>query len=84
MQALSLLGAVPLLFAFLASAAHRMDKDGLTYGLLNCIGAGCLVATVIEPLNLGVLVLESVWSLASLWICLQAWRRSQRAASGSL
>jgi len=80
MQVLSLFGATLLLVAFLASAAQRMDKDSLVYGLLNAIGAACLVATVVEPLNLGVLIMESVWSLASLGICWQALRRGRAGA----
>lgn len=73
-QILSLVGAAMVLGAFLASSYGRMTQTSLAYGLLNCVGTGLLAWSALNPLNLGVVVLESVWCVASLGLCIRAVR----------
>jgi hypothetical protein len=76
MTALSIAGAVTVLVAFVLSNLRRMDTQGKTYAFLNFLGTGLLAVTVIDPLNIGVLVVESVWSLFSLYLLVVALRRA--------
>ena len=73
-QALSLAGAAMVLFAYVASALNKMSPKGLPYGLLNFVGPALLAYTALYPLNLGVLILEGVWSVVSLFLCVNALR----------
>lgn len=77
MQALSLVGASFILWAFLASSYDKMDKNGVVYGLLNFVGAAFLALSLIDPLNLGALILETVWSLTGLLLVIRAVRKQK-------
>lgn len=75
MTAISIVGAVLVLIAFVMSNIGRMDSKGKAYALLNCFGTGMLALTVLNPLNIGVFVVEAVWSLFSLYLFVVAMRR---------
>lgn len=64
-----LLGVALTLLTYLALQARRMKGDGLIYPLLNLIGAGAILASLIydEHMNLSALVIESAWCLISLY-----------------
>lgn len=76
MQILSLLGASLILWAFIASSYHRMEQTGILYGVLNFFGAAFLAVSLIDPLNLGALILESVWSVTGLLLAVRALKKS--------
>ena len=71
-QALSLVGAAMVLFAYIATALNKMNPKGLPYGILNCVGTAMIAVTALFPLNLGVLLLEGIWSVVSLILCVKA------------
>lgn len=75
MTTLSIVGAVAVLIAFVMSNLKLMDPKSKVYALLNFVGTGLLAVTVIDPLNIGVLVVETVWSLFSLYLLVIALRR---------
>jgi len=60
-------GVLILLVAFLLNLSGKLSKDGLTYILLNTIGAGlaCLASYLIHYLPF--VVLEGSWTLVSLF-----------------
>ena len=62
---LSLIGAGMLLLAF-GLISFNVVKKGFIYNILNLLGSVCIVVSVIWPLNLGVLILNSVWCLISI------------------
>jgi hypothetical protein len=64
-----LLGVGLTLLAYLALQARRMKGDGLIYPLLNLIGAGAILASLIydEHTNLSAFVIESAWCLISIY-----------------
>lgn len=76
MQILSLAGAFLILWAFIASACHKMNKEGLLYGLLNTIGGASLAVSLLEPLNLGAFILETIWTITGFFLVVRALRKS--------
>ena len=66
MTFMSIGGALLVLFAFIASNLGAMSPRSVIYAFLNFLGTGLLAITVIDPLNIGVLVVETVWSLFTL------------------
>lgn len=73
-----LLGVALTLLAYLALQARRMKGDGLIYPLLNLIGAGAILASLIydEHMNLSALVIETSWCFISLFGIYQATRET--------
>jgi hypothetical protein len=55
-----------LLIAFLLNLASRISKDGLTYILLNLIGAGLAMLASWLIHYIPFVVLEGTWTLVSL------------------
>lgn len=64
-----LLGVGLTLLAYLALQARRMKGDGLIYPLLNLIGAGAILASLVydEHTNLSAFVIESAWCIISIY-----------------
>ncbi len=59
-------GSALVLVAFIAGQADRLTPHSLTYLTLNLIGSIALAASAIAESQWGFLVLETVWSAASL------------------
>ena len=83
MTFLSIGGALLVLIAFVASNVGAMSSKSIIYALLNCLGTGLLAITVIDPLNIGVLVVETVWSLFSAYLIVRALRERRRPSLGA-
>jgi hypothetical protein len=60
-------GVAILLLAFLLNLMGKLSKDGLTYILLNIVGAGlaCLASWLINYIPF--VILEASWTLVSIW-----------------
>ncbi len=69
-------GVLILLVAFLLNLSGKLSKDGLTYILLNTIGAGlaCLASYLIHYLPF--VVLEGSWTLVSLFALIRYWQKA--------
>lgn len=78
-QILSLAGAFMVLTGFLGAAFFKMNNQGMLYAVLNFVGTFLLALAVLHPFNIGVFLVEAVWSVASLGLIIKIWR--QRAAS---
>ncbi len=76
MQLFSLGGAALILTAFVMSTSGRMIHGGAPYAALNAIGSVAMGISMIQPLNLGGLTLQVVWTVYSLWLLLRARRRA--------
>jgi hypothetical protein len=76
-----LLGVALTLLAYLALQARRMKGDGLVYPLLNLIGAGAILASLVydDHTNLSALVIEAAWCVISLYGIWQATREKASA-----
>lgn len=73
-QLLSLAGAILVLTGFLGAAFFKMNNQGLLYAFLNFLGTFLLALAVIDPFNLGLFLVEAVWSVASLALIVKIWR----------
>jgi hypothetical protein len=84
-QALSLLGAAMILFAYAGHQMRRMDSRSALYNLLNAAGAAILAYIALRPFQAGFAVMESTWtaiSFAALIKALRARRNGGDADAG--
>ena len=65
-QVLSLIGAALVLVGYVGHQAKWLDARGAAYNLVNAVGAALLVYAALQPFQAGFVVLESVWTIASL------------------
>jgi hypothetical protein len=68
MSVVSIVGALLVLYAFIASHTGWMSSEGKLYAWLNCIGTGMLAMTVLDPFNAGVFLVEGTWCLFSFYL----------------
>ena len=74
-QALQLVGALLILTAFIGTQADRLTASSTTYLVLNLIGSLVLAVVAALDVDLGFLLLETVWAIVSAWGLVQARRR---------
>lgn len=60
------IGVVTLVTTYLMLQLNKLSSDGLAYSLLNAIGAGLIVISLLVDFNLSALVIEVFWVLISL------------------
>lgn len=65
-QTISLIGAVCLLWAYVAAQMGRMRSDSALYNALNAVGSALLTWVAIRDQRWGFILLEGVWALVSL------------------
>ncbi len=67
LQLVSIIGALGVLGAFAADQFGWVDPGRLSYALANFVGAGILTAVAAVEGQVGVVLLQGVWSVVSLW-----------------
>ena len=77
LQAVSFVGAMLILVAYVGHQMGWMDSRKAAYNLLNAIGSGILAYVAFHPFQIGFVVLEITWTLVSLY----AWLRPRLAGS---
>jgi hypothetical protein len=60
------IGVVMLMGTYLMLQLNKLSSDGLAYSLLNAIGAGLVVVSLLYNFNLSALLIEVFWVLISL------------------
>jgi len=60
------IGVVVLVTTYLMLQLNKLSSDGLAYSVLNAIGAGLIVISLLVDFNLSALVIEVFWVLISL------------------
>jgi len=70
-QIFSFAGALMILVAYTGHQMSWMNSRSATYNILNAIGSAILCYGAFHPFQLGFVVLESVWTLISLWALLR-------------
>lgn len=60
------IGVVVLVTTYLMLQLNKLSSSGLAYSLLNAIGAGLIVISLLVDFNLSALVIEVFWVLISL------------------
>jgi len=66
-QLISLTGAILVLLAFVTHQLKRLQRETVTYQLLNFVGGVALLIAAIEGLQYGFILLEGSWALVSFW-----------------
>ena len=59
------IGVVILMITYLMLQLNKLPSDGLTYSLLNAIGASLIVISLLFDFNLSALLMEVFWVLIS-------------------
>jgi hypothetical protein len=60
------IGVIVLVIAYLMLQLNKLSSDGLTYSLLNAIGATLIIVSLLYNFNLSALLMEVFWVLISL------------------
>jgi hypothetical protein len=60
------IGVVVLMVTYLMLQLSKLSSDGLAYSLLNAVGAGLVVVSLLSNFNLSALLVEVFWVLISL------------------
>jgi len=60
-----LAGTLMILLAFFLLQAGRLPGNGIVYQLLNLLGAGGILVSLLDHFNVSVFLLESTWMLIS-------------------
>jgi uncharacterized membrane protein len=83
-QSASIVGAVLILVAYAAHQTGRLGRESTAYHLINALGGVLLLAVAINAVQIGFIVLESVWIAISLWALRRLWaRKDPGSAPGS-
>jgi hypothetical protein len=61
------IGVLLILTAYLLLQIDRIESNSAGYSLLNALGAGLVLASLLGAFNLAAFVLEAFWLLISLW-----------------
>ncbi len=73
-QFVGMIGAALILMAYVAYQLRKMDSAGPTYNLLNAAGGAVLAYVALHPLQIGFAILESTWTVVSLFAFFRALR----------
>jgi len=65
MDLLGNIGVAVLIVTYLMLQLNKLRSDGLAYSLLNAIGAGLIVVSLLINFNLSALLIEVFWVLIS-------------------
>ena len=65
-QFVSIVGAALILIAYAAHQGGWMGRDSLRYHIINAAGGGILLVVAIHAVQIGFILLESVWTAISL------------------
>lgn len=77
-----LLGTFMILAAFFGLQAGRLDGNRLPYQLLNLLGAGGVLVSLLGQFNVSVFLLEVAWMLIALYGIGRSLQLRKRAARG--
>ena len=59
------IGVVVLVVTYLMLQLNKLSSDGLAYSVLNAVGAGLIVISLLYDFNLSALLMEVFWVLIS-------------------
>ena len=70
-----LVGVVVMLWAFYLLQAGKLRGDSFAYQLMNALGAGAVLLSLVNDFNLSAFVIETCWVLISLYGMVRTRRR---------
>lgn len=59
------IGVIVLMITYLMLQLNKLRSDGLAYSLLNAVGAGLIVLSLLVNFNLSAFIMEVFWVLIS-------------------
>ncbi len=78
-------GVVLVLLAFLLLQAHKLHGNGLTYQLMNIVGAlGVMLSLLFGSFNLPAFVMEVAWAAIGIYGVLRGWRLRREKSRDSM
>jgi hypothetical protein len=66
-QAVSFVGALLILVAYVGHQMKWMDARRALYNTLNAVGSAILAYIALHPFQLGFVVMETTWAIVSVW-----------------
>jgi hypothetical protein len=66
-QLISFLGALLILIAYVGHQVGWINARGAAYNILNGLGSAILAWIAFHPFQVGFVVLETVWTIVSIW-----------------
>lgn len=66
-QVISFIGAMLIMIAYGGHQLGWIDSRRPSYNVMNAVGSAILVWIALHPFQIGFVVLESVWTIISLW-----------------
>ncbi|HSE31137.1 MAG TPA: hypothetical protein VLA93_06140 [Pyrinomonadaceae bacterium] len=69
-------GVILLVITYLLLQVNKLQSAGLLYSLLNAIGAGLIILSLLDNFNLSAFLMEAFWVLISLIGVVRYLRRS--------
>ena len=73
-------GAVLIVGAYFLLQVQKLDPKGLTYSLVNALGAGAIVTSLTVQWNLSAFLVEAFWFAVSVF---GIWRWMQRRSTAT-
>ncbi len=70
-----LIGVAVMLWAFYLLQAGKLRGDSFAYQLMNALGAGAVLLSLVHDFNLSAFVIETCWVLISLYGMARSHRR---------
>lgn len=70
-----LAGVVVMLWAFYLLQAGKLRGDAFAYQLMNALGAGAVLLSLVHDFNLSAFVIETCWVLISVYGMVRSRRR---------
>jgi hypothetical protein len=70
-QLISFVGALLILIAYVGHQLGWVNARGALYNILNACGSAILAWIAFHPFQIGFIVLETVWTIISLWALLR-------------
>jgi hypothetical protein len=75
-------GAMLILFAYVAHQLKKIDPDAPLYNALNACGAAVLTYIAFHPFQVGFVILEGTWTLVSIAALFKALQRARKSVVG--
>ena len=78
-ECVGLIGTAMIIGTYLALQMRRISSTGLSYSLLNTVGAALLVVSLLFAFNLSALIVEVFWVLISIAGIVRCFRDQKKA-----
>lgn len=75
-----LLGMLVTLLAYFLLQARKLNGNGLTYQLMNAVGSGAIIVSLVYAFNLPAMILEIAWLAISIYGIVVGWRAAKQPA----